>query len=106
MTKGNTMKEIETTIAEIELDDYTLRFEGVLDKRGWDVTMTYKTDLLSSKSWKLDDDCWDENEVSDMVWREVMRITQKYAGIVFSNDVTEICEECGDSPADCICDTF
>lgn len=88
------LKEIETTIAEVELDDYTLKFEGILEETGWEVTMTPKNGLVSVKSWKISDaDCWDADDVEEMVWGEVMRLTKKYSAVIFSNGITEIEEE-------------
>lgn len=86
-------KEVETTIAEVELDGYALKFEGILDEKDWTVTMSFKNDLMSSKSWKLDEYVWDEADLEEKVWAEVLRITQKYSCVTFSNGLTEVEEE-------------
>jgi hypothetical protein len=80
----------ETTIAEVDLGEYALKFEGILDESDWEVTMTFKNDLMPSKSYKIDNYCWSTDEVEEMVWAEVMRLTQKYTAVVFSDGLTEV----------------
>lgn len=87
------LKEIETTIAEVELDDYTLKLEGILEERNWEVTMTSKNPLIDTRYWKIDEYLWDDEEVEEMLWSEVMRLTKKYSAVIFSNGITEIEEE-------------
>ena len=87
------VKEIETTIAEVDLGEYALTFEGILDELVWEVTMTYKNDLMPSKCYKIENYCWNNEEVEEMVWAEVMRLTQKYTAVVFSEGLTEVEED-------------
>ena len=80
----------ETTVADIDLGEYALKFEGILEESDWEVTMTYKNDLVPSKCYKISADCYDESDVEEMVWKEIMRLTQKYTAIVFSEGLTEV----------------
>lgn len=86
-------KEVTTTTAKVELDDYTLKMEGILDESEWTVTMSFKNDILPSKSWKITDYIWDEEELEELVWKEVMRITKKYSVVTIDHMIDEVEDE-------------
>lgn len=86
-------KEVTTTTAKVELDDYTLKVEGILDESNWEVTMSFKDNVLPSKSWNLTADIWQEEELEELVWREVMRITKKYAVVSIDHMIDEVEED-------------
>ena len=86
-------KEVTTTTAKVEVDDYTLKFEGILEERNWEVTMSFKNDLVPSKSWKFDEYIWDEDELEEMVWSEVLRIAKKYSVVTIDHMIEEVEEE-------------
>jgi hypothetical protein len=86
-------KEVTTTTAKVELDDYTLKVEGILDESNWEVTMSFKDNVLPSKSWNITADIWQEEELEELVWREVMRITKKYAVVSIDHMIDEVEED-------------
>jgi hypothetical protein len=86
-------KEVTTTTAKVELDDYTLKVEGILDESNWEVTMSFKDNVLPSKSWNLTADIWQEEELEELVWQEVMRITKKYAVVSIDHMIDEVEED-------------
>lgn len=85
--------EKKSTIASVELDGYTLRCEGVLEGMEWDFTMSFKDGFVPSKTWVEKEFCVDEEDVENMVWETVARLTRKYSTVVFDEGVMEVEEE-------------
>lgn len=86
-------KEVTTTTAKVELDDYTLKVEGILDESDWEVTMSFKNDVLRDKTWNITADIWQEEELEELVWSEVLRITKKYAVVSIDHMTDEVEED-------------
>lgn len=83
----------ETLIAEVELDSYNLRCEGILGEDKWEFIMSFKDGFTPYKTWTCTDYCLDNEDVETMLWNEVLRLTQKYSVIVFDKGITEVEEE-------------
>lgn len=83
----------ETLIASVELDAYNLRCEGVLGDDKWEFIMTFKGGFTSYKTWTRDDFCIDIEDVENMLWNEVLRLTQKYSAVIFDKGTIEVEEE-------------
>lgn len=83
----------ESTIATIELDGYTLSCEGIMCGDSWQFTMSFKNNILPSKTWTCDDFCVDDEDVENMMWAEVLRLTKKYYTVVFDKGTVEVEQE-------------
>ena len=84
-------KKVESHIATLELDGFTLRAEGILEESyDWFITMTYPNNILSSRTWKRREYCWDAEEVTAMMWEEAISLIQKYGNVVHEKGLVEV----------------
>lgn len=85
-------KEIETTIVKLEVADFILEAEGIVDESSeWTIIMTTPATGYVT-SWTVTKYLW-EDEVEEFIWEEANAIIRKYATLTYSNGLTETEEE-------------
>jgi hypothetical protein len=109
------LKNIKTAKATIELYDFTVTVEGgeLEELSVWTTTSTASEKLFgnyaTSRSWVSDREIfWDEEELQEYAWSELMRILQKYnsCSIEVTETQVELCDECEerkDEDGECAC---
>lgn len=83
-------KEITTALIKLELENFTLTAEGVLDEIGeW--TISHISPVNTTRHTRRE--YWDEEEATDFLWEEADYIIRKYSTVTVDRITTEIEEE-------------
>lgn len=104
------LKDVKTAKATIELYDWSLTAEGVLGQsHKWTITNQNSEKLFgsmaTSRTWTEDLYFWDEEELEEWMWEELIRITKKYnhCSVEIVETQVECCDECEEPKDDCVC---
>ena len=104
------LKDVKTAKATIELYDWSLTAEGVLGQSAkWTITNQASEKLFgnfaTSRTWTEELYFWDEEELEEWLWEELIRITKKYhhCSVEVTETQVECCDECEEPKDDCYC---
>lgn len=77
--------------ATIELDGFKLTVAGFYDEPEWETTMSFSSYITPDKVW-VDDDVaiYDEDDLREFAWEQLIYILQKYNGFAISEEEEEV----------------
>jgi hypothetical protein len=83
-------KEITTAVIKLELENFTLTAEGILDEiTEW--TITHSSPVSTTSYVRRE--YWDEEDATDFLWEEADYIIRKYSTVTVDYTIDEIEEE-------------
>jgi len=82
------MKEVTTTVGTIDFGDWKITATGILGEREWRIETSHGKDYNDNEDF-IDD----EEELEELLWKNVLMLEKKYSSVVFDHTIEEVEDE-------------